>query len=288
MGGFDKSILCYTVMGNRRYGKVAGNGTLFLTEYNGMTAPNPSVEGNWIIYNNIATGLDTGAVQLQIAAFYANQYGGAFVQNIMENAHTSANALADFSSSDNVSTNTPVRNLIIWNNTMLGNRCFIGYNDAGTIYKERFYWSLMNNYFDRSATKGDTHPPANANRKGNWWNRFGCGHYGNHHEQNMISGNSFYFRWQGISSFQPTGGATGTAANAQFVNRRSTTEVSGSLVAGLGDGDYRIPYSSPLTNRTLISPIPIDLDGRRRLSKEAAGAYAVKRSALGRNLLFAG
>lgn len=285
-GAHNGSVLAYTVMGCHKYGKVVGFNVI--TEYSGMTAPNPSTQGNWIVFNNVFTGLSNAATAFVTGSFYPNQYGGAFVQNIFEVAYTDVNALANFASSDGVTTNTPIRNLIIWNNTMLGNRCFVGYNDAGTLYKERYYWSLINNYFDRSATKGDTHPPPDPIRKGNWWNRFGCGHYGNHHEQCMISGATFYFRWQGISSFQPAPSTIGTHTNAQFLDRRSTVEVSDVLVAGLGDGNYRVPVSSPLVGRTLISPIPFDLDARRRTAKDNAGTYALRKTTLGRSLAFAG
>lgn len=285
---FTRTILVYTVMGCHKYNRVTPSSVLFTTEYAGMTAPNPSAQGNFILYNCVATGLETPAVQLETGTQYPNQYGGAFVQVLLETCGTQANALADICSSDGVTTNTPLRNIILWHNSWMGNRCFIGYNDAGTLYKERYYWSMIGCYFDRSATKGDTHPPADPIRKGNWWNRFGCAHYGNHHEQCMISGASFFFRWQGISSFQPAPGNTGTAANPQFIDRKSATEVAGSLVAGPGNGDYRVPVSSPLVGRTLISPIPFDLDGRRRTAKDNAGTYALRKTTLGRSLAFAG
>lgn len=283
LGAFTKTILCYTVCGNHKYGKVVP-GTLFTTEYAGMGAPDPSIEGNWIIYNNIATGLGTPAIMFETGTKFANPYGGAFIQNILENCYTDPNGLADIGSSDTVTTNTPLRGFLIWHNTLVGNRVFIGYNDnaAPSIFKDRYYWSVIGNYMDRAATKGSEHPTADSVRIGNMTQLHGVGYMGNHFEMNMISGASFYFRFVGLSSFQPAAGVTGTASNAQFKDRRSTTEVAGSLVAGSGDGDYRTPSTSPLFGKLLFSPIPYDIMARPRSKRDTIGAHAARRSSIGR------
>ena len=102
--------------------------------------------------------------------------------------------------------------------------------------------------------------------------------------ENMISGASFYFEWPGVSTWQPLAGATGTAAEAQFENRQSATEIAGVLTAGPGNGSYRIPPTSPLVGRLINSMFKWDIEGKARCSRDASGAYSLRKSAIGRSL----
>ena len=75
-----------------------------------MLAPQPS--NNIIAYNKIMNGQNS-TVMFSCNTYFLNTFGTAFVQNILEHSqrHAAGNALADFSSSDNVSTNTPATTL---------------------------------------------------------------------------------------------------------------------------------------------------------------------------------
>ena len=269
--GFRHGVLCYTVIGNLKTTKYTPSSALFFTEINGMTGPQPV---NFIIaYNNIL-GWEVGAgVNIIDTGTYIgpNTVGGAIVQNVFENCQTSGGGLGSICASDAISTNTPLENIIIWHNVFLGQRLFLGYNDAGTITKYRRHWSIKNNYWDRSANKGDTFSPANANRIGAWEITNQVAASGNVHEQNMMSlPNNFFMEFAGISSYQPALG--GTLTHAEFVDRQAS---DGSTTSA-GGGDYRLQPTSPLIGLPVDIVLLYDLDGTlRTTNNNAAGAYSI-------------
>ena len=123
MPGFSGTILCYTTLGNLRNGTPTGQ--LWLTtDYSGMLAPQPA--NNIIAYNKIMNGQNS-TVMFSCNTYFLNTFGTAFVQNILEHSqrHVAGNALADFSSSDNVSTNTPCDNFILWVTPWLANAALL-------------------------------------------------------------------------------------------------------------------------------------------------------------------
>jgi hypothetical protein len=281
---FNRTINGYMVIGCHKYGRITPASVLVSTSLASINATPADTLGNWIVAFNRFTGLETPTVMFECGVNLPTS-NGAFVQNLFEACGTQANALADIGSSDGTTTNTPHVNFIVQHNTMVGNRCFIGYNDLGTVLKEKLDWSFGGNYWDRPATKDDTHSPGNAARTGNWEVTSGTDFQGNYHSVNMISGSSFPFEWVGTSSHQPS--STGTAAEAQFFDRESATEIAGVLTAGAGDGDYRIPPTSPLTGRLVNCMCRWDIEGKPRPVRGASGAYAVRNPAIGRSLAFA-
>lgn len=269
--GFRHGVLCYTVLGNLKTTRYTPSSALFFTEINGMTGPQPV---NFVIaYNNIL-GWEVGAgVNIIDTGTYIgpNTVGGAIIQNVFENCQTSGGGLGSICASDAISTNTPLENIIIWHNVFLGQRLFLGYNDAGTITKYRRHWSIKNNYWDRSANKGDTFSPTNANRIGAWEITNQVAASGNVHEQNMMSlPNNFFMEFAGISSYQPA--AAGTLTHAEFVDRQAS---DGSTTSA-GGGDYRLQPTSPLIGLPVDNVLLYDLDGTlRTTNNNAAGAYSI-------------
>lgn len=267
--GFKHGILCYTVLGNLKTTRYTPSSGLFFTEINGMTGPQPV---NFIIaYNNIL-GWEVGAGSSIIdCGTYVgpNTVGGAIIQNVFENCQSSGGGLGSICASDAITTNTPLENMIIWHNVFLGQRLFLGYNDAGVITKYRRHWSIKNNYWDRSANKGDTFTPGNANRIGAWEITNQVSASGNNHEQNMISlPNNFFMEFAGISSYQPA--LQGTLTHADFINRQASDGTNPST----GDGNYRLNPTSPLIGLPVDLVLPYDLDGASRgVSSNATGAY---------------
>lgn len=280
---FSRTINGYMVIGNYKYNRVTPNTILVSTSLASTNAPVPDANGNWIVAFNRFLGLETPSIMFECGVSLPMS-NGAFVQNLFETCGTQANGLADFGASDGTTTNTPHNNLIIAHSTMVGNRCFIGYNDVGTIQKDKLDWCRCGNYWDRPATKDDTHPPTSANRIGNWEVTAGTDAQGDYHCNNMISGASFYFEFPGVSTWQPASGNTGTPAEAQFVSRQSATEIATVLTAGAGNGDYRIAPTSPLVGRLINSMLKWDLEGKPRCTRDAAGAYALRKSTIGRTL----
>lgn len=281
---FSRTMNGYNVIGCNKYGRITPNSILISTSLASTNNPVPDTNGNWIIAFNKFTGLETPTVMFECGVNIPCT-SGAFVQNLFETCGTQANGLADFGASDGATTNTPHTNIIVAHNTMTGNRCFDGYNDAGTLIKEKLDWSRCGNYFDRWASKTDTHPTQNANRIGNWEVMSGVDTQGDYRCQNMISGSSFYAEFDGTSSYNPAAGNTGTAAEAGFVDRKSATEIATVLTAGAGDGNYNITPSSPLCNRLKDSMIKYDLEGKQRCVKDASGAYALRKASFRANML---
>ena len=270
LSGFKNSILVYTVVGNKRTGAYTPSSGLFINDYSsGMACPDPF---NWILAYNEIYGYDNVTIIATVGTVKSNTFGGAMVSNVFENALLSGgNGMLDISASDGTTTNTPNENFILWNNTFVGQRCFIGYNDNGTITKYRRYWSQKNNYWDRWANKGDVFFPQNANRIGAWSITNMVGSSGNVLDQNMHSiPSNFYAEFAGLSTYQPAYGSGGSLTDADFVNRQSSSE----SVAGAGDGDYRINSSSSIcVGKPVYVTLPYDLDGNARYVGDASGAY---------------
>lgn len=260
MDGAQYSTLCYTVIGNKRTTRSTPNATCFLTEINGMTGPQAV---NFVIAFNSIRGWEVGAgglLCIETGHYLSNSVGGAIVQNLFEQC-SGSNGMGDIASSDNVTTNTPVDNLILWHNTFLGQRNFIGYNDATSIRKDRRYWSLKNNYWDRSANKNDVFSPQDLHRIGCWPVSFQVGATGNCHEQNMFSlPDNFFFEFDGLSCYEPNG-SQGTLTHAGFVARKSYNGVAD----GAGTGDYHPGDTSILTSLPIDFLLPFDLDGIERI-----------------------
>ena len=278
--GFTGSILCYCTIGNLRDGTPASGSTVLLTDYNGMLSPAPA--GNIIAYNKIMNGINT-TVLFECNRFFPNTFGTAFVQNVLEHGqrNVAGNALADFASSDGTTTNTPADNLILLNSTMVGERCFVGYNDQTALTKYRRYWSRKNNAWGRSANKGDTFTPNDANRVGGWMCTFGVRCEGEYHSQNTQSlpGN-FYMEFVGIKSWQPATNTYGTVAQMKFRGAGCIVENPlGTFTSGSGNGNYRPAQDSPLLAQSKTLLIPYDIDGNPRSAVDAAGAYAAPKGA---------
>lgn len=273
MPGFSGTILCYTTIGNLRAGTPTGS-TVLTTDYSGMLSPTPS--NNIIAFNKIMNGQNS-TVMMSCNTYFPNTYGTAFVQNVLEHSqrHAAGNGLADFSSSDNVTTNTPSDNFIIWNNTFMGERCFVGYNDVTALTKYRRYWSRKNNAWGRSANKGDTFTPPDAARVGGWPCTFGPNCSGEYHCQNTQSlPGSFYMEFAGLKTYQPASASYGTVAEMGFTNAACIVENPLlTFTSGAGNGDYTPTAASPLNALARDFMIPWDLAGNPRSGQASAGAY---------------
>ena len=280
---FNKTINGYMVIGNDKYNRVTPASTLVSTSLASVNAPVPDTNGNWIIAFNKFRGLETPAVMFECGVSLPCA-SGAIVQNLFETCGTQPNGLGDIGASDGTTTNTPHTNIIVAHNTCVGNRVFVGYNEVGTLIKEKLDWIILNNYWDRTGYKTDPHNPGSSNRTGNWEIMSGVDTEGDYKCQNMISGASFYPEFNGIKSYNPSAGNTGTAAEAQFVDRKSATEILGTLTAGAGNGDYRIPPTSPICRRTVRNMLRWDIEGKARCAEDAAGAYSLRRGTIGRSL----
>lgn len=263
----NNAVLCYTAIGNTRAGSLATS-FILRSGISGMLGPTTD---NFIIAYNTIYNCDNLGVCFSFGDAGSNLFGGAIVQNVIEVAgNTGSSGMGNWGT-----TLFDFYNMIIWHNTIVGQRNFVGYNETGTSANYRIYWSQQNNYWDRWANKGDTFfgggdSPGNGNRIGAWTVTNNVGSSGNYMCQNMYSipGN-FYAEYAGINSIQPDNSSSGTTTEAAFVDRQSA--LAG--VAGAGNGDYRLQSTSPLIGLPSNWILPYDLDGNARFPGDAAGAY---------------
>ena len=253
----------YTVIGNDFdfSGSVAISG-----DYNGQTVP---VVSNAIYaFNFISQFSSTGAIIGPLNSSIANAFGTAIVQNILERATGTVTVVMQVAADG--STSNPVNNILIWNNSIIGQRLNMAYNDyalndIGPAYRKS--WSVKNNIFDdyNSVTDIDAHGGTpNASRYGNHSVIHGAGFSGDVFLERTGAG-GYTNKFSGLNS------VLGSSLNPQYVNDKSV------LGSGIGNGDYHLTASSPALN--LISSgqalLPYDIDGDLRHDNGfgASGAY---------------
>lgn len=266
--------LVYTMIGNV---KASTNGNFVAaTHIASMTAP---VTANAVVaYNRLTVGVVSSPI-LQARMTEVDSHGMAIVQNLMENTAAVSSPLLQFAADG--ATNTPVDNVLIWHNVMVGQRLNMAYNDTGAAAYLRHYWSVKNNIADDNNIKADTfvHPTDGASgaRVGNWPQLFGAGNSGNLFAETVGIGaaGEFQHEYAGRSSVQPAG--TSTLAYIGFVNRQSYDGTS----AGAGGGDYHLDNGSPAEGLAVDWLLSHDLDGNPRTAADDAGVYAAVAAALG-------
>lgn len=213
--------------------------------------------------------------------------GKAVVQNIFESTAATDNSPPLVGMTADGSTATPVNNVMLWDNVMVGARLNRDYQDTGTSTLLRQTWAEIGNILDDVAIKADTFTGgtgANAVRTGNWGGLYGVGNRSNVYAStayNSVAG-TFCNEFFGLHSNAPavTSGATqpptcstNAAANyPQYNNRKA-----GSGSAGAGNGDYRLKSNSPAINLFPATSqiLPYDLAGQVRNNSGwgSAGAY---------------
>jgi hypothetical protein len=222
---------------------------------------------NSIVAFNTLYGLPGSMFSTSPASTQAITHGIAFVQNVFEKTAASTALLiiaGDGSSSD------PANNIMLWHNTIVGERLNFAYNDFnlnGGSAKPRINESVRGNLFDRWSTVTDIDPhggTADGVRTGNWSVRHGVG---------MAS--NIFASWPYIGEFIGThsiksDGALGAYDLAYVDNASNTGDAS-------GNGDYHLTATSPGLNLIASGEavLPYDLEGivRRNDGTGSAGAY---------------
>jgi hypothetical protein len=197
-------------------------------------------------------------------------HGFAIVQNLMER-QLSVSPL--FRVSGDGSDSSPVRNILIWHNTTVGQRLNLAYNDYnlnGT-FAIRSQWSIKNNVIDsyNVVTGKDAHGgTADTTRDltGNGSVRYGVG----------MSGNAI---WGTAGFYNEHWGAKGTFENVYFQNEaggknffKFVNNASGSG-SNTNGGDYHLAEDSIAVDSSNDLVIPYDLDGEVRFLGGSAGVY---------------
>lgn len=253
----------------RMYAMTANAGTfLFDTDTAITGVPLPDLP---IIAFNDFRGINLGASaagQLFNQATCTN--GGALIQNIVENYDNTASSFV----LGLASITKDATNLLVWNNTLVGQRTGAFYNDTGTDPVWRILSSCKNNAFDDYNIKSDTFTTPNAARTGNWAALFGVGFSGNITPKTTNSGGSSTAflpaaagGFNGISSFMQGLAQTNWF---QWVDLQAAGEISRN-----GMGNYRLKSSSPaIINMQTEWLLPYDFDGVYRGGFDPPGAFA--------------
>jgi hypothetical protein len=243
-----------------------------------------------IAFNKITLGMSTAPWIYLKMGTETETHGIAVVQNLIENTAVVSTPL--FQISADASTGTPVENVIVWHNTVVGQRANLAYNEvavttpASSDLAYRRLWSMKNNIFEDANIKADTFAGsgyvASQYKIGTWPLMMGVACSGNLHGELTGIGAPGQFCWEfaGVKCDQPadtalngSGVVNGTAralTYPQFTSRAANDGTS----AGAGGGDYHVGSGSPAKNLTREWVLPYDLAGAARSSTvAAAGCY---------------
>lgn len=264
LDGLKTSIIPYTVIGNRKDGDLVPTAQLILGSVSGQNAPDP--QSQILAYNRFYGYKSSAGTLLSVGANADLPVRGiAIVQNVFESTGISGAQHSDIGAAE-VTTNTPVDNVIIWHNTFMGERQLMAYDSNGSTIKYRRFWSQKNNIFSLYGYKGDDYTPSpDGVRVGNWSICYGVGTSGN---VAIDNGSNLFPLFAGLEETHRN--ISGLASSYWgFVDYQAAF----GAVAGAGDGDYRLLSTSPAIKTNLDLVLPYDIEGTTRAATGAAGAY---------------
>src|SRR3989339_841157 len=246
----------YTVLGNSLTN--SGDGSI-----SDAYTTTPAVSNGIYAFNLFYANADASILN----KFYANTIGTAVIQNIFERSGVSSTPLIQIAADD---TTYESNNVLVWNNTFIGQRDNMAYADSGTsgpIWRRD--WSIKNNIFDdlNVVTDTDAHGGTpSADRYGNHSVVFGTGLSGNLITERVGAG--YIPQFLGMSSI--SGVKVTNPIDPNYVDDASY------LGTGLGNGDYHLTMLSPTVDlvpsgETLL---PYDIAGvPRSNTSSSSGAY---------------
>lgn len=273
LSGAVYSCFCYTFLGNLKTGATATTEAMFSLGYSGQTVPATS---NSIIAFNKIMGFqcDSTTMLRWHKVNPLSSRGLAIVQNLLENYYNGPSSIMEVAADDSTAASDPVNNVIYWNNTIVGQRANLSYNDKDSEAPVRKFWSLKNNIFEDYNIKTDTFTSnggANGARVGNWPCLYGVGYSGNLIAEcaNIGAPGTFLNEFPGLKSYQPAPLTPNVLGYVAFTNRKAST----GLANGTGDGTYTLTSTSPALALQRDLTIPYDLSGTARTATDAAGVY---------------
>lgn len=274
LNGHNGNISPYVFIGNKRTD--VGWSSMQITE--ARTAPLNNI-GPIIAYNQLY-GAATNPVKFYSSSTldYENR-GFAMIQNVLEYTKGGGTDMMVAIAYDG-SVQTPVNNIMLWHNTIIGARGNLAYNDAGDQPAERKYWSAYNNVIMSLPCKSDTFgTAANGARIGNWPFLMGVDQVCNTDANTMnfsIKG-QFKREFEGLYTTVPLdkhGSPPSSTPNSIFWEKYFDHQANDGTNDGAGNGLYMLNADSPVRNLSPRTVIPFDIEGkRRRLEWDDAGAY---------------
>jgi hypothetical protein len=293
LSGMTTNPDVYTTLGNL-FAPVSPN-TTFSYRVPSTAVPVVNVQPIFA-YNVTNNTANTGTAPLSFFETVSIGIGAAMVANVFEWNKSTTGAIIRIASDG--STNTPVPNVMLWYNTMSGQRINRCYDDSGLTPYFRYLWQEIGQAYEASAIKTDTFVTANAGRVGNWACIYGVGFYGiadmevGYNSTTPVgSGADYKPEFTGLMSYfavpnvnvqhanQPPGPTSNAALSFRllttgaFVNRQSW---NGNAI-GTGNGNYRLNSNSAAAHLMQSGGcvLPYDLDGQVRNCSGygSAGAY---------------
>lgn len=268
----SEEAVCHVYIGNSQT-----EGATVLREYVSSNTALTSMYGVIVADNRMSA--DDNQVQIQFGTDTNgdNTAGIAVVNNLCE--RISGTQYYVLIAGDATGAYT-VNNVLVWNNTVVGQRCNMAYNDnslnvdAGEDPVEayeapRYFWSIKGNIFDdfNSVTDNDGHGGvAGVGRTGNKSILHGVG----------LSSNCFCERTGAAGSYLPYfDGLNSVVGSSISPIDPLYTEDASATGTGVGGGDYHITESSPAYGIMFNQYLTYDLDGTERVLNGSAGVYEV-------------
>lgn len=184
--------------------------------------------------------------------------GLAIVQNAIELTSTAALMSIGYDA-------TTANNVLLWYNTMAGNRLIIGYNSTGSTALLKTNFGAVGNIVDSWNNKDDTFTTADGARTGSWSVGYNVGMYANH--KRASESTEWFGEFDGLWTIK--------AGTLGFVDDNSYNNGGGG--SATGNGDYHLTSSASALSLVPSggAVLPYDLDGvaRRNDGTGAAGAY---------------
>lgn len=273
LNGFNRTIHCYTVLGNVKHGNTApASSPLLIEQVSGGTAP---VATNVIVaFNRFYGWNSTGSIGVfgALANSLAPVRGMAMVQNLFEGTGTvGPSELMPIGASESLSTNTPYDNVLLWHNIWVGQRQNFAYNssDALDVLKHRRQWQIKNCIFNDFNLKTDDFITTGLNGKltGNWPVYYSVGFSGN---LLVKRGDGFENAFVGLNT-KATADWNDDLAFWRFVDFQAALDT----VADTGDGDYRNYTASPIMRTQRDWILKYGFGGKPRSANgESCGPFA--------------
>lgn len=257
--GYNQAIYSYTVLGNN----FSAGTCSFSDNLAGMTIAQAT---NHIVAFNLLSG--TGQPMMTFLSSATALPNCAIVQNLFEGLVKAAQPLVSIAADG--TTVTPINNLILWHNTIVGQRENWGYNDTGTASAVRQFWSAKGNIAYDSNIKSDTFSPESGARIGNWSWLYMVGCSGN-----LIadSGNGFDAEFAGLNSAQTDWTSPNPNTLFDFVDYKAYNGTGADGTAGTGGGDYHLNPTAPTVALQRDLLVPFDFEGATRSATDASGIF---------------
>jgi hypothetical protein len=144
--------LAQTFIGNKYVSSLSTGG--FTDFISGSSLPNSGQLKNNIVAYNIWCNAQNPILNYRTSPTAADLSGLAIVQNVFETRASSSSPLFQIHADGALT--TPVNDVILFNNVIVGQRSNLGYNDHGSVLTELLNWYSVGNIFQDLNVKSDT------------------------------------------------------------------------------------------------------------------------------------